>query len=203
MEKSAGHVTAALADTNLHYGIKTNMGKLANIRVSAEESGAVQHNVVLSHCCGVGKPLPDGIVRLMMTLKIMWLCRGASGVRGRLVQLLIRMLKHDVLPIVPEKGSVGASGDLAPLLHMAVAMMGHGSVSVQGNIMPARNGLKLTGYEPISLRAKEGVALINSTQMSTALALVGLFAAYRGLAVLVNYRRTLHRRSDGFNCTLS
>lgn len=181
VEKSAGHIAAALADSSSHYGIQTNIGKLASMRVPVEAAATVQRNIVLSHCCGVGKPLPAATVRLVMTLKVMSLSCGASGVRPELVRMLVQMLDRNVLPMIPEKGSVGASGDLAPLSHMAAAMMGHGSVSVNGTVMPASEGLRIAGCQPIALLAKEGVALINGTQTSTALALVGLFAAFKGL----------------------
>ncbi|KAK2595240.1 hypothetical protein QQS21_007027 [Conoideocrella luteorostrata] len=181
IQRSADHVTASLSDSRAHYGIKTGVGKLAKIRVSVDDAEIIQRNIVLSHCCGVGKPLPDGVVRLIMTLKLMSLSRGASGVRLNVVLTLAEMLEHNVLPVIPEKGSVGASGDLAPLSHMAAAMMGESVVSIGGKIVPARDGLASHDIKPITLRAKEGVALINGTQTSTALALVGLFKAHKGL----------------------
>lgn len=164
-----------------HYGIKTGFGKLASVRVAAEHARALQRNLILSHCCGVGPPLPDGIVRLVITLKLVSLGRGASGVRPQLMSALAAMLRRGVLPVIPEKGSVGASGDLAPLSHMAAALMGHGSVRLAGQVMPANEGLTRAGLAPLKLQAKEGVALINGTQTSTALALAGLFRAHRAL----------------------
>lgn len=169
-------------ETQAYYAMTTGVGKLANIRVAAEDAEKLQRNLILSHCCGVGSPLPDEIVRLAMCLKIMSLSQGASGVRIEVIRLLSRMLDENVLPIIPEKGSVGASGDLAPLSHMVAAMMGVGVVKVKGDqTVPATQAIEDIGMSPISLKAKEGVALINGTQVSTAIALAGLFRAHRGL----------------------
>ncbi|PHH69521.1 hypothetical protein CDD82_7705 [Ophiocordyceps australis] len=174
----ASHVHKA---TCTSYGIDTGFGKLANVRILARDAKTLQKNLILSHCCGVGAPLADGVVRLVMTLKLISLCRGASGVRPLVVTTLANMLKNSILPVIPEKGSVGASGDLSPLSHMVLAMMGLGQVRVAGKTMASNKALKEAGILPIELEAKEGVALINGTQTSTALALVGLFRAYRGL----------------------
>ncbi|KZZ98812.1 Histidine ammonia-lyase [Moelleriella libera RCEF 2490] len=181
IQRSADGVTASLNDDNVYYGFKTGIGKLASIRVPVEDAQAIQRNIVLSHCCGVGKPLTDSVVRLIMTLKLISLGRGASGVRRNVVDTLAKMLQLGVLPVIPEKGSVGASGDLAPLSHMAAAMMGEAAVKVNGKVVNGIEGLASAGIQPVVLRAKEGVALINGTQASTAIALAGLFRAHRAL----------------------
>lgn len=180
---SADIVSAAVSESSSsHYGINTGGGKLANISIAAEDTSTLQRNVIMSHCCGVGPPLADGVVRLIMTLKLMSLGRGASGVRPLIIRLLAEMLAKGVLPIIPEKGSVGASGDLAPLSHLAAALIGEGSVRYAESILPAREGLLKANISPVTLQAKEGAALINGTQVSTALALAGLFRAHRALA---------------------
>jgi len=183
IQSSADRVSVEVdAASTVHYGIQTGFGKLANVRIAAEDTATLQRNLILSHCCGVGEPLPDGIVRLIITLKLISLSHGASGVRPQLIQALIVMLKRNILPLIPEKGSVGASGDLAPLSHLTAALMGEGTVKYEGQFMPAKAGLIKAGIVPVLLQAKEGVALINGTQTSTALALAGLFRAYRALA---------------------
>ncbi|MBL8581830.1 MAG: histidine ammonia-lyase [Rhizobiaceae bacterium] len=161
------------------YGVNTGFGKLASVRIPAGDVETLQRNLILSHCCGVGQPLPADIVRLIMALKLISLGRGASGVRPATVALLEAMLANDILPIIPEKGSVGASGDLAPLAHMTAAMMGVGDVMVRSERMAAADALARHGLKPVVLAAKEGLALINGTQVSTALALAGLFRAHR------------------------
>jgi len=160
------------------YGINTGFGKLASVRIAAADVETLQRNLILSHCCGVGEPLSPAIVRLVMALKLGSLGRGASGVRPQTVALIEAMLANGITPVIPGKGSVGASGDLAPLAHMAAAMMGVGDVDVGGERMPASVALARAGLQPIVLAAKEGLALINGTQVSTALALVGLFRAH-------------------------
>ncbi len=161
------------------YGINTGFGKLASVRIASDDVETLQRNLILSHCCGVGEPLPAEIVRLVMALKLASLGRGASGVKSGTVAMIEAMLASSVVPVIPEKGSVGASGDLAPLAHMTAAMLGVGEVFVDGERMPAQAGLAKAGLQPITLAAKEGLALINGTQVSTALALAGLFRAHR------------------------
>lgn len=171
---------AALAMGELPvYGVNTGFGKLASIRIDTADVTTLQRNLILSHCCGIGALLPENIVRLIMALKLVSLGRGASGVRLELVRLIEAMLEKGVIPAIPEKGSVGASGDLAPLAHMAAAMMGEGDVCYQGMVMPAAQALARAGLTPVIFAAKEGLALINGTQVSTALALAGLFRAQR------------------------
>ncbi|WP_127145766.1 histidine ammonia-lyase [Pelagibacterium montanilacus] len=163
------------------YGINTGFGKLASVKIDAADLETLQRNLILSHCCGVGRPLEAPIVRLIMALKIVSLGRGASGVRLEIIALLEAMLAAGCHPVIPEKGSVGASGDLAPLAHMAAVMMGEGEAFLGDERLPAKEALARVGLEPLALAAKEGLALINGTQVSTALALAGLFGAHRAL----------------------
>ncbi|MBN2971821.1 histidine ammonia-lyase [Roseomonas aeriglobus] len=159
------------------YGINTGFGKLANVRIASEDLTTLQRNIVLSHAAGVGAPSPRAIVRLMMALKLASFGMGASGVRPATVAMIEAMLAADALPIVPCQGSVGASGDLAPLAHMAAAMIGVGEIDVAGCVMPATDALRRIGLAPLELGPKEGLALLNGTQFSTANALAGLFEA--------------------------
>ncbi|WP_173934495.1 histidine ammonia-lyase [Chelativorans sp. Marseille-P2723] len=161
------------------YGVNTGFGKLASVRIAASEVTTLQRNLILSHCCGVGAPMSPAIVRLIMVLKLMSLGRGASGVRLEIIRLLEEMLLRRVIPVIPEKGSVGASGDLAPLAHMTAVMIGEGEAWYKGERLAGRNALEKAGLDPVTLQAKEGLALINGTQVSTALALAGLFRAHR------------------------
>ncbi|ATN32324.1 histidine ammonia-lyase [Rhizobium sp. ACO-34A] len=161
------------------YGINTGFGKLASIKIDSADVATLQRNLILSHCCGIGAPLPENVVRLIMALKLVSLGRGASGVRLELVRLIEAMLEKGVIPVIPEKGSVGASGDLAPLAHMAAVMMGEGEAFFDGERLSGAAALEKAGLKPVILAAKEGLALINGTQTSTALALAGLFRAHR------------------------
>ncbi|MCW2529555.1 MAG: histidine ammonia-lyase [Pseudonocardiales bacterium] len=170
-------ISDAIAAGETIYAVNTGFGKLADRRISPEDLGELQRRLIASHMVGVGAPLPDDSVRAMMFLKLICLAQGYSGVRRVLVETLLALLNHDVLPCVPSQGSVGASGDLAPLSHMAAALTGIGRVRVGGQEMDATEGLARAGIEPLVLGPKEGVALINGTQTSTALALYGLFAA--------------------------
>lgn len=181
IEKAAARIAEIAAGDEPVYGINTGFGKLASIRIAPEDVATLQRNLILSHCCGVGAPLAENIVRLIMALKLISLGRGASGVRMELIELIENMLEKGVIPVIPEKGSVGASGDLAPLAHMAAAMIGEGEVFYHGQKLQAADALKQAGLKPVVLAAKEGLALINGTQTSTALALAGLFRAHRAL----------------------
>lgn len=176
---AARRIAAIAAGNAPVYGINTGFGKLASIRIDAADVETLQRNLILSHCCGVGAPLPDNVVRLVMALKLISLGRGASGVRIELVRLLEDMLERRVTPLIPEKGSVGASGDLAPLAHMAAVMMGRGEAFFDGERLDGATALARAGLSPVVLAAKEGLALINGTQASTALALAGLFRTHR------------------------
>ena len=179
IDKGAARVAAVAAGNEPVYGINTGFGKLASIKIDAADTATLQRNLILSHCCGVGSALPENVVRLVMALKLISLGRGASGVRLELVRLIEAMLEKRVTPVIPEKGSVGASGDLAPLAHMAAVMMGEGEAFFGAERLPGREALARAGLQPVVLAAKEGLALINGTQVSTALALAGLFRAHR------------------------
>jgi histidine ammonia-lyase len=159
------------------YGINTGFGLLAQTRIPNEQLDLLQRNLLLSHAAGVGDALPDPVVRLILALKINALARGHSGVTMALVDALLALLEHEVYPVIPAQGSVGASGDLAPLAHLSTVLLGIGQARVRGKVLPAAEGLAAAGLEPLKLRAKEGLALINGTQVSTALALAGLFGA--------------------------
>jgi histidine ammonia-lyase len=171
----AAAVTRILSRGEPVYGINTGFGKLAGVRIAEADLARLQRNLVLSHAVGVGDPAPIGIVRLMMALKLASLARGASGIRPQALALLEAMLTRGVAPVVPCQGSVGASGDLAPLAHMAAAMIGIGEAVFDGAKMPAGEALARAGLAPIELGPKEGLALLNGTQFSTANALAGLF----------------------------
>ena len=174
---------AALADgiksKNAIYGVNTGFGKLASVRISDDKLEELQRNLVRSHCAGYGDPLPLKIVRLMIALKCLSLGRGASGVRPDLVKALLGLIKANVMPVIPTKGSVGASGDLAPLAHLSATLIGEGEAIFKGEKMASAKALQQAGLKPIALQAKEGLALLNGTQASTALALGGIFDAWR------------------------
>ncbi|MCW2480867.1 histidine ammonia-lyase [Candidatus Symbiopectobacterium sp. NZEC135] len=159
------------------YGINTGFGKLVSTSIPAERLAELQRNLVLSHSVGVGELLPDNVLRLVMATKVVSLARGHSGVRRLVIETLLALFNAGVMPCVPEKGSVGASGDLAPLAHMSLMLLGEGQVKINGALLPAREGLALAGVEPLVLGPKEGLALLNGTQVSTSLALRGLFGA--------------------------
>ncbi len=157
------------------YGVNTGFGKLASVRISDDELAHLQENLVRSHAVGVGEDLDDDIVRLIMLMKVIALAEGFSGVRLELVEKLCDLINNNIYPRIPSRGSVGASGDLAPLAHMAGALIGIGEVRVQGSLVPAAIALKEAGIEPLRLAPKEGLALLNGTQVSTALALAAVF----------------------------
>lgn len=159
------------------YGINTGFGLLANTKIADNELELLQRSIVLSHAAGIGELMDDNTVRLMITLKINSLSRGYSGIRLTVLEFFMQLLKAEVYPCVPKKGSVGASGDLAPLAHMCLPLLGEGQMRHQGELISATQGLKIAGLEPLTLAAKEGLALLNGTQASTAFALQGLFKA--------------------------
>ncbi|MCR9178001.1 MAG: histidine ammonia-lyase [Alphaproteobacteria bacterium] len=179
VEAAADLVREAAAGNAAVYGVNTGFGKLAAVKIASKDTATLQRNLILSHCCGVGQPLDAATTRLMMALKLLSLGRGASGVAWTTVTQIEAMLETGVLPVIPEQGSVGASGDLAPLAHMAAAMIGEGEAVHQGTRLPAGEALTRAGLSPIVLGPKEGLALINGTQFSTAAALIGLFNAWR------------------------
>ncbi len=173
---SAAVVQRAAAGDAPVYGVNTGFGKLANQRISAEQLDTLQLNLIRSHSVGVGAPLPAPVLRLMLAMKAASLARGHSGVREQVVDTLLAVLNAGLVPYVPSQGSVGASGDLAPLAHMTLALLGEGEMWLDGRRLPAQPCLRDAGIEPLRLQAKEGLALINGTQTSTALALHALFS---------------------------
>jgi len=182
IERAHRTVLDVVAAHKTVYGINTGFGKLASTRISDEDLSRLQENLVRSHTAGVGPPLPDEAVRLVLSLKINSLARGYSGVRPATIAMLLTLLNADALPVIPAKGSVGASGDLAPLAHMAQTLLGEGQIKWQDRIQPAREVLEALELAPLKLAPKEGLALLNGTQVSTALALTGLIRAERLLA---------------------
>jgi histidine ammonia-lyase len=182
---AAQWVDKIVAAANAAYGINTGFGLLAQTRIPDEQLAQLQRNLLLSHAAGVGEPLPDAVVRLILALKINALARGHSGISLSIIDALRALLAHEVYPVIPGQGSVGASGDLAPLAHMSAVLLGIGQVRVGGKILPAIEGLARAGLVPCTPGAKEGLALINGTQVSTALALAGLFGAEDVLAAAV------------------
>ncbi len=157
------------------YGVNTGFGLLANVKIAKDELDTLQRNLVISHATGIGKPIDTNTTRLIMALKAMSLSQGVSGIHPNTLKLLLDMISHEIYPIIPEKGSVGASGDLAPLAHLTSAMIGLGEVHYHGDVISAMEALNAAGLSPIKLGPKEGLALLNGTQVSTALALKGLF----------------------------
>ena len=167
------------------YGVNTGFGKLANQRIAYDDLATLQLNLLRSHAVGVGAPMEDRVARLVLLLKAASLARGFSGVRAELIDMLLALYNHGITPVLPCQGSVGASGDLAPLAHLSLPLIGEGEVRFQGDRMPAAVALAETGMTPLRLQAKEGLALINGTQVSTALALDALFTAERVFAAAV------------------
>jgi histidine ammonia-lyase len=174
-------IERALAGGEVVYGVNTGFGELAQVRIEPDKLLQLQRNLLLSHAAGVGEPLPDAAVRGMLLLRANTLARGHSGVRPELIEALLALLNHDVLPVVPSRGSVGASGDLAPLAHLALPLIGHGSLRPgAGNAaVPAAEGLRRAGLVPLELQAKEGLALINGTQAMTSLLALAALEARR------------------------
>ncbi len=179
IEASAAAVRAIVAKGDAAYGINTGFGLLAKTRIPDDKLEQLQRNLILSHSVGTGALISDAVVRLIMLMKIGSLARGYSGVRPLIVDTLIALYNAGIMPAIPAKGSVGASGDLAPLAHMTLAMLGVGEVRVHGEVVQAADALKAAGIAPVVLAAKEGLALINGTQVSTGLTLHGLFMAER------------------------
>lgn len=176
---AAERVAAAAQGNEAVYGVNTGFGKLASVKIAAGDTETLQRNLILSHCCGVGEPLDKTTTRLMMVLKLLSLGRGASGVRFEVLELIEACLERGVTPVVPSKGSVGASGDLAPLAHMTAVLIGEGVADYNGARLSGGEALAQAGLAPVVLGPKEGLGLINGTQFSTACALAGLFDAWR------------------------
>ncbi len=177
--RSAETVTRLLATGDAIYGVNTGFGKLAKQRIAASDLSALQLNIVRSHAAGVGAPLDAAIVRLILLLKINALSQGASGISLKAMETLTGLLNQDILPLIPGQGSVGASGDLAPLAHLSLVLIGEGEAFVKGKRVSGAEALAAAGFKPVPLGPKEGLALLNGTQVSTALSLSGLIAAER------------------------
>ena len=188
VEAAAATVAQAARGDAPVYGVNTGFGKLASIRIAPDRTETLQRNLILSHACGVGEPIAQTDARAMMALKLLSLGRGASGVRWEVIALIEAMLARGVTPVVPSQGSVGASGDLAQLAHMAAVMIGAGEATIGGKRMPGAYALAQAGLHPVTLGAKEGLALINGTQFCTTFALKGALAAWRaaGEALVVS-----------------
>lgn len=185
VDKGAATVAAILAEGRTVYGINTGFGLLANTSIAPDDLETLQRNLVISHATGVGDPLSAPITRLLMVLKIASLSKGASGIRRTTLETLIGMVNADILPLIPSKGSVGASGDLAPLAHMSCVLIGVAEARVGERTLPATEALATAKLSPVVLGPKEGLALLNGTQCSTALGLAGLFAAENCFAAAI------------------
>jgi histidine ammonia-lyase len=182
VDAAAEAIARVIAGGHIVYGVNTGFGLLARTHIDATQLSELQRALVLSHSAGTGAPLPDAVVRLTLLLKVASLARGHSGVRYQIIDALLKLLNADVIPIIPSQGSAGASGDLAPLAHLAGVLIGEGEARVGGTTLPAAQALAKAGLAPLELQAKEGLALLNGTQVSTALALAGLFACERMFA---------------------
>jgi len=177
MQAALATVQRIVEEDQVVYGINTGFGKLASTKIAHERLAELQRNLVLSHSVGTGEALPDGVVRLVLATKAVSLARGHSGIRPAIVDALLALANANVLPVIPAKGSVGASGDLAPLAHLACVLIGEGQATVDGKVMSGAEAMAAVGLQPFVLGPKEGLALLNGTQVSTALALAGLFGA--------------------------
>ena len=181
IERAAATVANVIKEQRTVYGINTGFGLLANTKIAPEELETLQRSIVLSHAAGIGAFMSESTVRLLMVLKINSLARGYSGIRLSVINALIHLVNSEVYPAIPQKGSVGASGDLAPLAHMSAVLLGEGEAFYRGERISAKRALEIADIEPITLAPKEGLALLNGTQASTAFALQGLFYAENAL----------------------
>jgi histidine ammonia-lyase len=179
IDAAAAAVSRIVASGRTVYGVNTGFGLLAQTRIPEARLAELQRNLILSHSCGLGEALQPQVVRLVIALKAIGLGRGMSGISRAVVERLLALLDADALPVIPIQGSVGASGDLAPLAHLSAAMLGEGRIALRGETLSAGEALRRLGWEPVALGPKEGLALINGTQVSTAIALDTLFAAER------------------------
>ncbi len=179
IKNNRAYLEQVIAQGGTYYGINTGFGSLCNVRVQPDELALLQENLVCSHACGMGDEAPQEIVRIMLLLKIHGLSQGYSGVRPELVQRLVDFYNHGITPVVYEQGSLGASGDLAPLAHLSLPILGKGDVWYKGKKIPAADALRATGLSPMSLTAKEGLALLNGTQFMSGYATWSLMAARR------------------------
>jgi histidine ammonia-lyase len=185
VSESAAAVERIVAGGETVYGVNTGFGLLANTRIPDDRLAELQTNLILSHSAGLGEPFPRHVTRLMIVLKLLGLGRGHSGVRPLVIEALQRLLDADAMPLIPAQGSVGASGDLAPLAHLIAALMGYGRIDIAGEVMSADAALQRLGLQPLQLGPKEGLALINGTQASAALALDALFQGERVFAAAI------------------
>ena len=181
VNKSRDYVRGKLENDAVIYGLTTGFGRFANVKISYEETAQLQKNLIISHTCSMGNPYPKHYVRAAMLLRCNNLTRGFSGIRLSTIQTMVDMLNADIVPIVPEKGSVGSSGDLAPLSCIALGLIGPGMVEYKGNVIEAKEAFKDAGLTPVELAAKEGLALNNGTQMMTA---VGVNVLYDAMQLL-------------------
>jgi len=179
IKKSRAVVESAISEGKVVYGVNTGFGDLADVSINKDDLARLQVNLIRSHSVGVGPPFPRDVVRGMMLLRTNALAKGFSGVRLEVIETLLELLNNDVTPVVPQKGSVGSSGDLAPLAHMALVLIGEGEAEVSGKLMSGKNALKKVGIKPLVLQAKEGVALINGTQPMSAVGVLTTFDALR------------------------
>lgn len=177
VDKSRAIIESILTQDRVIYGVNTGFGHLACVKISPDELCKLQENLIMSHASGTGTPLPDEVVRAMILLRANSLAKGLSGVRYELIETLVALVNHDICPIVPEQGSLGASGDLAPLSHLALALLGKGKVRMGGMLMDAADALRRAGIAPLVLKPKEGLGLINGTQAMTALGAISLYDA--------------------------
>lgn len=185
VERSNAAVKSIVSSGRPVYGVNTGFGNLAQARISSERLAELQHNLILSHCAGLGPYLDENVTRLIVFLKALSLLQGHSGVRPEVIRTLLAFIHEGVAPCIPSQGSVGASGDLAPLAHLAAALVGAGEVRYRGEILPAGDALRAIGREPLALAPKEGLALVNGTQVSSALAIAGLIEAEHLFAAAV------------------
>ncbi len=177
MEASRAVVDEIVRDDRTVYGITTGFGVFSDVRISGSDVRKLQRNLIISHCAGVGEPYPPEVVRAIMLLRANALAKGLSGIRVKVVESLLELLRRNLLPVIPSQGSVGASGDLAPLAHLAAALMGEGRITVEGRAIPAADALRQAGIQPVELQAKEGLAMINGTQAITGMGSLALARA--------------------------
>lgn len=174
IDRSRQVVEKCVEEKRVVYGLTTGFGKFSDVTISDQDTLLLQENLIMSHACGVGEPLPDEVVRAMMLLRINALAIGYSGIRVSTVQTLVEMLNKDVIPVIPSKGSLGASGDLVPLAHMSLVLLGMGEAKYRGELMSGEQAMKLAGITPVKLTSKEGLALINGTPAMCAVGALAL-----------------------------
>lgn len=183
IQKSRQFVEKLVEEKIIEYGITTGVGSLQNVLIPADKASQFQHNIILSHCCGAGEPFPEEVVRAMMLLRLNTFACGYSGVSRPLVETLLKMLNKKVHPLVPQQGSVGASGDLCPLAHIALVLIGRGEAIYEGKKLPGKEALKLAGINPLTLGYKEGLALINGTQAASSIAALAIYDGFKLMTV--------------------